>query len=62
MNKITVIKGNYKSFKISNTTFPLLKPVKTIKGESTALVDASSVLGDGFNCIVVNLEDYKIAG
>ena len=58
-SKITVIKGTYKNFKISNTTFPLLRPVSTNKGYSTALIDASNVLGDDFKRITVDLIDYK---
>lgn len=57
--KITVIKGKYKNFKISNTTFPLLKPVETFRGHSTALIDASSILGEDFTRITVELEDYR---
>lgn len=56
---INIIKGTYRDLKILNTTFPLLKPVETLKGHATALVDASSVLGSDFKKIIVNLEDYK---
>lgn len=62
MKKITVIKGTYNKLKISNTTFPLLKPVQVDKGEATALVDASSILGDDFNKITIGLEDYRVVG
>jgi len=58
-SKINVIKGKYKNFKISNTTFPLLKPVETFKGHSTALIDASNILGEEFKRILIELEDYK---
>ena len=57
--KINVLKGTYKTLKIVNTTFPLLKPVEIYKGHATALIDASSILGDGHKSITVNLEDYK---
>lgn len=58
-SKITIIKGTYKNFKISNTTFPLLRPVNINKGYSTALIDASNILGEDFKKILVSLEDYK---
>lgn len=58
-NRINVIKGTYRSLKIVNTTFPLLKPVEVIEGYATALIDASSILGPDFTRIKVNLEDYR---
>jgi hypothetical protein len=59
-NKITVIKGSYKKLKISNTTFTLLAPVRVDKGITTALVDASAVLGADYKRILVDIEDYRV--
>lgn len=57
--QINVIKGAYRNLKIMNTTFPLLKPVEVIGGYATAIVDASSILGNDHKKITISLEDYK---
>jgi hypothetical protein len=58
--RIRIIKGTYDKIKISNSTFPLLKPVETTYGKSKALVDASSLLGSDYKVLQVDVEDYQL--
>jgi hypothetical protein len=58
MKKITIIKGKIDSIKISNTTFPLYD-ISTTNGVTTAIVDASAVLGDSFKRVAIIIDDYK---
>jgi|TARA_R110000803_G_scaffold121453_11_gene189558 hypothetical protein len=59
-NKIYVIRGYLDKIRVSNTGFDLLKPVKTVGGLSTAVVDASQLLGDDNKYSRVVLEDYRL--
>lgn len=58
--KIYVIRGYLDKIRVSNTGFDLIKPVKTIGGLSTAIVDASQLLGSDNKYSRVVLEDYKL--
>jgi hypothetical protein len=58
--KIYVIRGYLDKIKVSNTGFDLIKPVKTTGGLSTAIVDASQLLGKDNKYSRVILEDYKL--
>jgi hypothetical protein len=62
MNKrIRVLRGVYeKKNRISDCVFPLIKPLEFNKGKITALVDASSLLGDNFKKLSIDVEDYKL--
>jgi|TARA_R110000737_G_scaffold335613_1_gene354516 hypothetical protein len=59
-NKIYVIRGYLDKIRVSNTGFDLLKPVKTVGGLSTAIVDASQLLGNDNKYSRVVLEDYRL--
>jgi hypothetical protein len=59
MKKITILKGSIDNIKIANTTLPLYN-IDTVNGVTSALVDASAVLGDEFKRVIVVLENYKI--
>ena len=59
-NKIYVIRGYLDKIRVSNTGFDLLKPVKTVGGLSTAVVDASQLLGNDNKYSRVVLEDYRL--
>jgi len=58
--KILIIKGNIGSVRISNTTLPLLQPVDVHHQQASAIVDASSVLGDQFKRCTINLHLYRL--
>jgi hypothetical protein len=58
--KINILKGRCGGIKISNSTFPLLKDVSEDKGVVTAQVDASSVLGNEFKNVLIEVEDYRL--
>jgi hypothetical protein len=57
--KIKILKGTIASYKISNTTLPLVRPVELYQGNAQALVDASQIFGDEFKSVIVNLQDYQ---
>jgi hypothetical protein len=58
--RIRILKGNHNKIKIADSTFPLLKPVETVLGKSKATIDASSLLGDEYKVLQVDVEDYRI--
>jgi hypothetical protein len=58
--KIRVLKGKYNDIKIKDCIFPIHKPVMYENGLATAEVDASSILGDDYKKIVIQLNDYKL--
>lgn len=59
MKKITVVKGKIGKIKISNTTLPLFE-INTTKGVTTALVDASEVLGVDYKRVTIDVEHYRL--
>lgn len=50
----------YNKIRISDSTFPLLKSVEITDGKSKATIDASSLLGDEYKVLQVEVEDYKL--
>lgn len=60
MQRIRILKGNYNKLKISDSTFPLLNEITTVNGKSKAIIDASSLLGDEYKVLQVEVEDYRI--
>lgn len=60
MTRIFIKKGLVDDVKIANTAFELLKPVQTVDGKSFAHIDASAVLGKGFERCRAQLLDYKL--
>lgn len=58
--RIRIIKGNFNKIKISDSTFPLIKPVETVFGKSTATIDASSLLGDEYKVLQVVVDTYQL--
>jgi hypothetical protein len=58
--RIRILKGNHNKIKISDSTFPLLKPIETTYGKSKATIDASSLLGDEYKVLSVDVDDYRI--
>jgi hypothetical protein len=58
--RIRILKGMYNKIRISDSTFPLLKPVEITDGKSKATIDASSLLGDEYKVLQVEVEDYKL--
>jgi hypothetical protein len=59
-HRIRILKGKYNKIRISDSTFPLLKPVETIHGTTKATIDASSLLGDDYKILQVEVEDYRL--
>ena len=59
-NRIRILKGNYNRIRIADCVFVLLKPLDVTKGKTTAIVDASDLLGPEYNIIAINVEDYKM--
>jgi hypothetical protein len=58
--RIRILKGMYNKIRISDSTFPILKPLETSYGKTIAVVDASSLLGDEYKIVKVEVEDYKL--
>ena len=58
--RIRILKGMYEKIRISDSTFPLLKPIETTHGKSKATIDASSLLGDEYKVLQVEVESYKL--
>jgi hypothetical protein len=58
--RIRILKGIYNKIRISDSTFPLIKPVETVHGKTKATIDASSLLGDEYKVLQVDVEDYRI--
>jgi hypothetical protein len=58
--RIRILKGMYNKIRISDSTFPILKPLETSYGKTVAVVDASSLLGDEYKIVKVEVEDYKL--
>jgi len=58
--RIRILRGMYDKIRISDSTFPLLKDVETINGKSKATIDASSLLGDEYKVLQVEVESYKL--
>jgi hypothetical protein len=58
--RIRILKGTYAKIRISDATFPLLKPVETAYGKTKATIDASSLLGDEYKNLQVEVEDYRL--
>jgi hypothetical protein len=58
--RIHILKGKYDKIKISDSIFPLLKPLDTNYGKSKATIDASSLLGGEYKVLQVEVEDYRL--
>lgn len=58
--RIHIIKGNYNNIKITNSVFPLIKQIETSYGKSKATINASSLLGDEYKVLQVDVESYKL--
>lgn len=58
--RIRILKGMYNKIRISDSTFPILKPLETSYGKTIAVVDASSLLGNEYKIVKVEVEDYKL--
>ena len=58
--RIRILKGMYNKIRISDSTFPILKPLETSYGKTIAIVDASSLLGNEYKIVKVEVEDYKL--
>lgn len=58
--RIHILKGNYGKIRITDCVFMLLKPLDITKGITTAIVDASTLLGAEYAIVDVNVEDYKL--
>lgn len=58
--RIRILKGMYNKIRISDSTFQLLKPIETINGKTKATIDASSLLGDEYKNLQVEVESYKL--
>ncbi len=58
--RIRILKGMYNKIRISDSTFPILKPLETSYGKTVAIVDASSLLGEEYKIVKVEVEDYKL--
>ena len=58
--RIKILKGSYDKIRISDSTFPLLAPLDYFYGKAKATVDASSLLGEDFKIIQVDVEDYVV--
>jgi hypothetical protein len=58
--RIRILKGMYNKIRISDSTFPILKPLETSYGKTIAVVDASSLLGHEYKIVKVEVEDYKL--
>lgn len=58
--RIRILKGMYNKIRISDSTFPILKPLETSYGKTVAIVDASSLLGNEYKIVKVEVEDYKL--
>ena len=59
-NQIHILKGRYRQIPIVNSVFTLIKPLDVYKGKTTAVVDASDLLGPEYSVIAINVEDYKL--
>lgn len=58
--RIRILKGMYNKIRISDSTFQLLKPIEVIDGKTKATIDASSLLGDEYKNLQVDVESYKL--
>jgi hypothetical protein len=58
--RIRILKGMYNKIRISDSTFPMLKPLETSYGKTIAVVDASSLLGNEYKNVKVEVENYKL--
>lgn len=59
-NRIRILKGNHGRIRISDCVFVLLKPLDITNGKTTAIVNASDLLGDEYSIVAINVEDYKM--
>ena len=59
-NRIHILKGNYGKIRISDCIFTMLKPLDITKGITTAIVDASSLLGADYAIVAINVQDYRL--
>jgi hypothetical protein len=59
-NHIHILKGNYGKIRITNCIFTMLKPLDITKGITTAIVDASSLLGAEYAIVAISVQDYKL--
>jgi hypothetical protein len=59
-NRIRILKGNYGKIRISDCVFTMLKPLDINKGKTTAIIDASELLGPNYSIVAINVEDYKL--
>lgn len=64
MSTVTIKRGKYRNINIENTTFPMLKPYKEGAAGGFVTVDASELLGTGFEQIRVKVdaEDIVVDG
>lgn len=58
--RIRILKGIYNKIRISDSTFPLIKPIETIHGKTKATIDASSLLGAEYKILQVEVQDYRL--
>ena len=60
--QITIVSGKYRGKRLENVTLPVLRPVTAGKRGEFVTVDASSVFGDDFAKIRVQLDEYTYSG
>jgi hypothetical protein len=58
--RIRILKGVHDKIRISDSTFQLIKPIETVHGKTKATIDASSLLGDKYKILQVEVEDYRL--
>ena len=58
--RIRILKGLYNKLRISDSTFTLIKPIEIVNGVTTATIDASSLLGDKYKILEVEIEYYQL--
>lgn len=58
--RIRILKGAYNKLRILDSTFPLVKPVETKLGRTKATIDASSLLGDDYKVLQVEVEEFRL--
>lgn len=59
-NRIHILKGRYQKIRVSDCIFTLLKPLNINKGNVTAVIDASTLLGPEYTNITIEVEDYRL--
>lgn len=64
MSTVTIKSGKYRNIQIQNTEFPLIQPYKAGANGGFVTVDASEMLGEGFEKIRVKVEpnDFVVDG